>query len=257
VDGDDRAIVDVGELALERRRFDLDDVRPGMGYGHGDADVATRAEGAALDQLAGAARRHLRRACRRALILDAEGDGLRLPDDAEARSGHEHDAAVALVLVTGDQPVHGRGEAERRDLARHVVHASVGDEDGAGDAVVGNVGERRGQRREQARAVGLAVGLAGLDEAHLHAGDAAEPLRHARTASVCCMRSPTSWLGLLSMTTAATEVSGSRSSRVIDGLASASTNSASASVRTKAARVRANTSRSEIANATATAAHTT
>src|SRR5262249_12115352 len=79
----------------------------------------------------------------------------------------------------------------------------------------------------------------------------------ARTASVCCKRSPNSWLGLLSMTTAATEVSGSRSSRVIDGLASASTNSASASVRTKAARVRANTSRSEIANATATAAHTT
>src|SRR6266567_1539547 len=50
----------------------------------------------------------------------------------------------------------------------------------------------------------------------------------ARTASVCCKRSPNSWLGLLSMTTAATEVSGSRSSRVIDGLASASTNSASA-----------------------------
>ena len=151
-----------------------------MGYRHGDADVPTHAHGAAFDHLAVTARRHLRRACRRALILDAEGDGLRLPDDAEARGGHEHDAAVALVLVTGDQPVHGRGKTERRDFTRHVVHTSVGDEDGAGDAVLGNVGERRGQRREQARAVGLAVGLAGLDEAHLHAGDAAEPLRQRR-----------------------------------------------------------------------------
>src|SRR6266566_3506297 len=101
-------------------------------------------------------------------------------DTAEARSGHEHDAAVALVLVAGDQPVHGRGKAERRDLARHVVHASVGDEDGAGHAVLGNVGERRGQRREQSRAVGLAVRLAGLNEAHLHAGYASEPLRQRR-----------------------------------------------------------------------------
>ena len=103
-----------------------------------------------------------------------------MPDDAEARGGHQHDAAVALALVTGDEPVHRRGKAERRDLARHVVHAPVGDEDGAGHAVVGNVGERRGQRREQSRAVGLAVGLAGLDEAHLHAGNACEPLRQRR-----------------------------------------------------------------------------
>src|SRR5262249_16272442 len=102
VDGDDRAIVDAGELALQRRRFDLDDVRSGMGYRHGDADGPAHAHGAALDHLAVAARRHLRRAWRRALILDTEGDGLRLPDDAEPRGGHEPDSAVALVLVTGD-----------------------------------------------------------------------------------------------------------------------------------------------------------
>ena len=96
-------------------------------------------------RLAVAAHRHLRRTCRRALILDAEGDGLRLPDNAEARRGHQHDAAVALVLVAGDQPMHRRGKAERRGLGRHVVHAPVGDEDGARHAVVRNVGERRGQ----------------------------------------------------------------------------------------------------------------
>src|SRR5262249_38874712 len=69
---------------------------------------------------------------------------------------------------------------ERGGLGRHVVHPPVGDEDDAGDAVMGNVGERRRQRREQPRAVGLAVGLAGLDEAHLHAGHAPEPFGQRR-----------------------------------------------------------------------------
>ena len=57
----------------------------------------------------------------------------------------------------------------------------------------------------------------------------------ARAASVCCWRSPKFWLGLLSTTTAATEVSGSRSSRVKEGFASASTISNSAMVRTDGA----------------------
>ena len=80
------------------------------------------------------------------------------------------------------------------------------------------------------RAVGLAVGFAGFDEAHVEARDAAEPLgQRARAVSVCFVRSPKFWLGLLSTTTATTEDSGSRSSRVNDGLASASTIMASAS----------------------------
>ncbi len=79
----------------------------------------------------------------------------------------------------------------------------------------------------------------------------------ARAASVWAVRSPKSWLALLSITTTATEVSGSRSSRVIDGLASASTNSASATVRISAPRLRENTSSSEIKNATAAATQST
>ena len=39
----------------------------------------------------------------------------------------QHDAAVALVLVAGDQRMHRRGEAERGGVGRHVVHAPVGD----------------------------------------------------------------------------------------------------------------------------------
>ncbi len=78
----------------------------------------------------------------------------------------------------------------------------------------------------------------------------------ARTSSVCLVRSPNSWLGLLSTTTTATEVKRSRSSRVIEGLTSASTNSASASVRANAPRLRPSMIRIAIAHDTASAAHT-
>ena len=54
--------------------------------------------------------------------------------------------------------------------------------------------------------------------------------------SVSRVRSPKFWLGLLSITTAATDDSGSRSSRVNDGLASASRISASAAMRIAAPR---------------------
>src|SRR3984893_7339362 len=77
----------------------------------------------------------------------------------------------------------------------------------------------------------------------------------ARAASVCCVRSPKFWLGLLSTTTTATEESGSRSSRVSDGLASASTTSASASARIVAPRLRDTNSNSARMTAAAMAAH--
>ena len=54
--------------------------------------------------------------------------------------------------------------------------------------------------------------------------------------AVSWLRVPKFWLGLLSITTAATEDNGSRSSRVKEGLASASRISASAATRTAAPR---------------------
>ena len=77
----------------------------------------------------------------------------------------------------------------------------------------------------------------------------------ARAASVCWVRSPKLWLGLLSTTTTATEFSGSRCSRVSDGLASASTIKASASVRIAAPRLRDTKSSTENRHAAAIAAH--
>src|SRR6202035_1036423 len=71
-----------------------------------------------------------------------------------------------------------------------------------------------------------------------------------RAASVCCVRSPKFWLGLLSTTTTATEESGSRSSRVSDGLPSAS-------ARIVAPRLRDTNSNSARITAAAMAAHNT
>src|SRR5229473_485146 len=79
----------------------------------------------------------------------------------------------------------------------------------------------------------------------------------ARTASVCASRSPNPWLGLLSMITTATEDSGWRSSRVKEGLASASASNARPAMRSGAPRLRMKT-RSPATNVTAAkAAHST
>ncbi len=70
--------------------------------------------------------------------------------------------------------------------------------------------------------------------------------RASRACSVCLARSPKFWLGLLSTTTAATDDSGSRSSRVNEGLASASRISANAATRIAAPRARASSSTTAI-----------
>jgi hypothetical protein len=79
----------------------------------------------------------------------------------------------------------------------------------------------------------------------------------ARAASVWALRSPKSWLGLLSTMTAATEGIGSRSSRVSEGLASASTINPSATARMAAPWLRASSSTTEISKLAPKAAHTT
>ena len=143
---------------------------------HVDARACARAHAAAVDGLAVATHRHLCRRGRRALILDPEGDGLALSDNAEPWSGHEHHAPVALVLVTGDQRMDRRSKAERSGLARHVMDATVGDEENAGHPIVRYVSKRGAECREQPRTVGLPVGLSRLDKAHLEVCDAPQAL---------------------------------------------------------------------------------
>ena len=171
--------------------FDLDDIGPRMRDRHIDVDRLTHAHAAGLQRLAVAADRDLRVAGRNALILDPERDGLRLTDDAEARRRDQRHPAVALVLVAGDQGVHRRTEAERGGVGRDVVHAPVGDHDGARHPVARNIRQRRAERAEQMRAVGFAVRLAGLDEAHLEPGNVSQvvrPAARARPRSAGCGR---------------------------------------------------------------------
>src|ERR1700724_143542 len=75
--------------------------------------------------------------------------------------------------------------------------------------------------------------------------------------SVSAVRWPKFWLGLLSITTAATDDNGSRSSRVNDGLASASRMSASAVTRTAAPRARPSSSNPAITTMAAAASQST
>src|SRR5882757_7876746 len=75
--------------------------------------------------------------------------------------------------------------------------------------------------------------------------------------AVSWLRVPKFWLGLLSITTAATDDNGSRSSRVKEGLASANKISASAATRTAAPRARPSSSSADIATIAASAIHST
>jgi hypothetical protein len=59
-----------------------------------------------------------------------------------------------------------RLEAERPGIGGNVVHAAVGDQETAGDAIDRHVRQCRGKCAKQFCSIGLAVGLAGLDDAH-------------------------------------------------------------------------------------------
>src|ERR1700748_405720 len=130
-----------------------------------DAGSLAARERAFADGLAVAADGDLGALAGDALVVETIGDGLGLPDDAEARRGGNRDAAIALVLVAGDQRMRRRLEAERAGVGGNVMHPSVGDQESVRDAVDGNARQRRLQRAEQMRAVGLAIGLTGIDDA--------------------------------------------------------------------------------------------
>src|SRR5262249_23750611 len=91
VDRHYRTVVHQRELAVEPLGLDLDDVRAGVGNLHADGYLLTDPDAAVVDGLAVSPYRDPRRAGRGALVFDPVGDGLRLPDDAEAWRGHQHD----------------------------------------------------------------------------------------------------------------------------------------------------------------------
>src|SRR5688572_10792864 len=83
VNGDDSTVVHRGQFAIDRRRLDLDDVRPAMRDWHGDTEIGGDIHGAPLDHLSISPHSNVGSARAGALILDAECDSLRLSDNAE------------------------------------------------------------------------------------------------------------------------------------------------------------------------------
>jgi hypothetical protein len=101
-------------------------------------------------------------------VDDAEIQALRLVEDGETRRPVQHDAAVALILLAGDEGMHRRGEPERGGIGGHVGDHAVGDEDGAGHLLGGYIIDQLGQRREQGGTVAVCL-FRGAHLTHLKA----------------------------------------------------------------------------------------
>jgi len=181
VDRDGGAVVDGRQLAFQPRRLDLHDVGAGMGDVHVDGDILSGGDDGAGDDLAVAPHGHGHAgAGGGALVGHAEGQGLALAHDAEAGGLLQVDAPVPLAGAAGDQAVDRCRKAEPGGIGRSVMHAPVGDQDGAGDALRRHVRQASGQGREQAGAIGLAIAGTGLKRAHLDPGNAPQPFRDRR-----------------------------------------------------------------------------
>src|SRR3954469_571311 len=100
-----------------------------------DLDIGGLAalQGAFADHLAVAAHDDFGALSGDALIVEPVGDGLGLADDAKSRGRRNRDAAVALVLASGDERMYGRLEAYRRRVGGNVMDAAIGDQERAGD----------------------------------------------------------------------------------------------------------------------------
>jgi hypothetical protein len=154
---------------------------PGVRDRHVELDVSVNGHHALAENLSVTAHGNFGGADLRALVLDAEADRLRLPDNSETRCLCEHDAAVDFVLVAGNQRMQRGRKTERGCVCRHVVYAAVSDQDDTGDAVRRDIGERGGKGRKQFGPVGFSVRRAGFRHTHFEAGNPFKPLDEGGT----------------------------------------------------------------------------
>ena len=162
---DDGAVVLDGDLALPRRHGELGVVASAM------LDVDRHVDGPPgrdihrfLRPVIARDRHRRRRAVRlHPLVLDPEGERLRLPDDAEARRPLDDQPPVGLAALAGDQGVQGPLVAAVLEGFRDVVDLAVGHHQRAGIALGRDVGERPVERIEGARSF-LVLALAGQDD---------------------------------------------------------------------------------------------
>ncbi len=113
VDRHHSPVVDERQFIVERRSLDLDDVRACMFDVDVDIDGLAADNRALVDGFAIDADRDLGALAGDALIVEPIGDGLHLPDNAEAGRGGNCNPAVPFVLAAGDQRMERRLEAER------------------------------------------------------------------------------------------------------------------------------------------------
>jgi hypothetical protein len=176
IDDGDSAVVGVGEFALDRIDREFDDVAPGARDRHLQRRRLAYIGALYRNKLAVDRDADIDRAAFVAGGDDAIGHVERLADDAEARRVLEADAAVALVLVAGNQGMQWRVEAG--SCLGSVVDLAVSDHDRTGDARRRHVAEGAFQRAEQAGFGALVGGVraARLDDPHVELLEARQPL---------------------------------------------------------------------------------
>jgi len=186
VDHDGGAVVGLAQLAGQAFDREFEHGRPAMVEAEGHLGVAPDRQ---LQRLGGAGvlgRGHGGDGAGLALrqVVDPQGHGDVLADQAEARRLGDDDAAVDLVLAAGQQGVDWAEGGAGRRVGRHIVHLAVGNQDGAGQPPPRHIGRRRAQRLEQPGLVQRGVGaLADGDEAGVEVGEGGQPgaqLGHGR-----------------------------------------------------------------------------
>ncbi len=187
VDLGDGDVVLKRQLVLAGLNFELDDRAAGMAERHvdqvlvADGDGIRRDFGAVDPEMHGDGGPRLKVRVEHAVL-----HVLRLAEDGEAGRPVEHDAAVVLAFLAGDQRMDRGVEAERVGVLGNVVDDAVGDEDGAGDLIGRHVVDQLGQLGEERGAV--AVGTVG--GVHLAKLEAAERVdaRLQRLHGLLCLR---------------------------------------------------------------------
>ena len=112
-----------------------------------------------------------------ARVFHAHDEVGTLADDAEVRRVDDPHAAIAPVLVAGDQAVQRSDQVLDKLRVRKVVDLAIGNEDRARDPVARHVGHQTFQRAVK---VGAVIAGAGLQRAHFQRLVLGEPGRQRR-----------------------------------------------------------------------------
>ena len=175
LDVDHGAIAVGGDLAFDRRNFELDHVRAGMVDRRLHIDPLSDLGVDRRNRLAVSPHRELDRFAVVGAVEDARFDDLILADDAVARRLNQLDTPLPLAFVAGDQRMQRRVEAKRGRGLRNVVRVAVGDDDRAADPLGRRIGERAAQSSEKFGSLGFGFVARGFDDPKVDVSERLEP----------------------------------------------------------------------------------